>query len=141
MTQAAKRSRTPSARVLLLALLLALGSLLGLPVRAAADGPTTFSNTDSIAIPATGSANQIGLASPYPSNISVSGMTGAVTKMTVTFHGLTHGALGDVDAMVVAPNGDVYASRREQGDVLLLRDTDGDGRADQRGGEHQSGAQ
>lgn len=33
--------------------------------------------------------------------------------------------------LVVAPNGNVYASRREQGDVLLLRDTDGDGRADQ----------
>lgn len=34
--------------------------------------------------------------------------------------------------LAVAPNGDVYASRREQGDVLLLRDTDGDGRADLR---------
>lgn len=32
--------------------------------------------------------------------------------------------------LVVAPNGDVYASRREQGDVMLLRDTNGDGRAD-----------
>lgn len=120
MTQAAKRSRTPSARVLLLALLLALGSLLGLPVRAAADGPTTFSNTDSIAIPATGSANQIGPASPYPSNISVSGMTGAVTKVTVTFHGLTHGALGDVDAMVVAPNGENLVVLSDVGDPNQL---------------------
>lgn len=32
--------------------------------------------------------------------------------------------------LAVAPNGDVYASRRDQGDVLLLRDKDGDGRAD-----------
>lgn len=32
--------------------------------------------------------------------------------------------------LVVAPNGDVYLSRRDQGDVLLLRDTNGDGRAD-----------
>ncbi|TWI69083.1 Raf kinase inhibitor-like YbhB/YbcL family protein [Pseudoduganella lurida] len=32
--------------------------------------------------------------------------------------------------LAVAPNGDVYASRRDQGDVLLLRDTNGDGRAD-----------
>ncbi|RYE42226.1 MAG: sorbosone dehydrogenase family protein [Hyphomicrobiales bacterium] len=38
--------------------------------------------------------------------------------------------LQNVRWMVVAPNGDVYASRREQGDVLLLRDTDGDGKAD-----------
>ena len=32
--------------------------------------------------------------------------------------------------LAVAPNGDVYVSRRDQGDVLLLRDTDRDGRAD-----------
>jgi len=32
--------------------------------------------------------------------------------------------------IAVAPNGDVYLSRRDQGDVLLLRDADGDGRAD-----------
>jgi glucose/arabinose dehydrogenase len=39
--------------------------------------------------------------------------------------------LNNVRWLAVAPNGDVYASRREQGDVLWLRDTDGDGRADQ----------
>jgi Raf kinase inhibitor-like YbhB/YbcL family protein len=32
--------------------------------------------------------------------------------------------------LAVAPNGDVYVSRRDQGDVLLLRDANGDGRAD-----------
>ncbi|KGF78340.1 PEBP family protein [Massilia sp. JS1662] len=32
--------------------------------------------------------------------------------------------------IAVAPNGNVYVSRRDQGDVLLLRDADGDGRAD-----------
>jgi Raf kinase inhibitor-like YbhB/YbcL family protein len=32
--------------------------------------------------------------------------------------------------LAVAPDGSVYVSRREQGDVLLLRDRDGDGRAD-----------
>jgi Raf kinase inhibitor-like YbhB/YbcL family protein len=32
--------------------------------------------------------------------------------------------------LAVAPNGDVYLSRRDQGDVLLLRDTNGDGKAD-----------
>ncbi|MFC7208456.1 PQQ-dependent sugar dehydrogenase [Comamonas endophytica] len=39
--------------------------------------------------------------------------------------------LKNVRWLVVAPNGDVYASRREQGDVLLLRDTNGDGKADE----------
>ncbi|AVR96879.1 YbhB/YbcL family Raf kinase inhibitor-like protein [Pseudoduganella armeniaca] len=32
--------------------------------------------------------------------------------------------------IAVAPNGDIYVSRRDQGDVLLLRDRDGDGKAD-----------
>jgi Raf kinase inhibitor-like YbhB/YbcL family protein len=32
--------------------------------------------------------------------------------------------------MAVAPDGTVYLSRRDQGDVLMLRDTDGDGMAD-----------
>jgi glucose/arabinose dehydrogenase len=38
--------------------------------------------------------------------------------------------LGNVRWMQVAANGDVYASLRSQGEVLLLRDTDGDGVAD-----------
>ncbi|NKI92478.1 YbhB/YbcL family Raf kinase inhibitor-like protein [Rhizobacter sp. SG703] len=32
--------------------------------------------------------------------------------------------------VVVAPDGTVYLSRRDQGDVLMLKDADGDGRAD-----------
>lgn len=75
------------------------------PSLAHADGPTTFSNTTSIEIPPAGSANQTGPATPYPSNITVSGLAGLVTKVQVVFHGLTHGALNDVDALVVAPTG------------------------------------
>ncbi len=32
--------------------------------------------------------------------------------------------------VAVAPNGDIYVSRRDQGDVILLRDANGDGKAD-----------
>ena len=32
--------------------------------------------------------------------------------------------------LAVAPNGDIYLSRRDQGDVVLLRDANGDGKAD-----------
>src|SRR5690349_19947267 len=41
-------------------------------------------------------------------------------------------ATGLKNARIIAvqPNGDVYVSRRDQGDVLLLKDADGDGRAD-----------
>jgi Raf kinase inhibitor-like YbhB/YbcL family protein len=38
--------------------------------------------------------------------------------------------LKNVRIIAVAPNGNVYVSRRDQGDVLLLRDANGDGRAD-----------
>ena len=33
-------------------------------------------------------------------------MTGAVTKVTVTFNNLTHSIVNDIDAMVVAPDGE-----------------------------------
>ncbi|HEU4546069.1 MAG TPA: hypothetical protein VFR88_07240, partial [Microlunatus sp.] len=45
-----RRSLVP----LLLSLVLSLGMVVGMPVRAAADGPTTFSNPNSIAIPGIG---------------------------------------------------------------------------------------
>jgi Raf kinase inhibitor-like YbhB/YbcL family protein len=38
--------------------------------------------------------------------------------------------LGNARVLAVAPGGDVYVSRRDQGDVLLLKDADGDGVAD-----------
>ena len=38
--------------------------------------------------------------------------------------------LKNARVLAVAPSGDVYVSRRDQGDVLLLKDSDGDGKAD-----------
>ncbi|SHM53635.1 sorbosone dehydrogenase family protein [Rhizobacter sp. OV335] len=38
--------------------------------------------------------------------------------------------LKNARVLVVAPDGTVYLSRRDQGDVLMLKDADGDGRAD-----------
>ncbi|HEX5659601.1 MAG TPA: hypothetical protein VFX59_20535, partial [Polyangiales bacterium] len=38
--------------------------------------------------------------------------------------------LKNARVLAVAPDGTVYLSRRDQGDVLMLRDADGDGRAD-----------
>jgi Raf kinase inhibitor-like YbhB/YbcL family protein len=38
--------------------------------------------------------------------------------------------LGNVRILAVAEDGTVYATRREEGDVIMLRDADGDGRAD-----------
>jgi subtilisin-like proprotein convertase family protein len=74
-------------------------------------GATTqsFSNATSITIPATGTGSSSGApASPYPSNIAVSGVSGTVTKVTVTLKGLTHTFPGDVDALLVSPSGQTF---------------------------------
>jgi subtilisin-like proprotein convertase family protein len=59
----------------------------------------TFSNTDGITIPDSGTAI------PYPSNINVSGLDGVITKVTVTLDGFSHTYPEDVDVMLVAPDG------------------------------------
>ncbi|HEY7814556.1 MAG TPA: hypothetical protein VIC62_15035 [Nakamurella sp.] len=86
-----------------------------------ADGPTTFSNTAAIAIPATGSADQTGPASPYPSAVTVAGMNGLVAAVSVTMTGVTHAALNDIDAMLVAPNGNNLTVLSDVGDTGSLR--------------------
>src|SRR5688572_11114513 len=45
-------------------------------------------------------------ATPYPSRISVSGIIGALQKVTVTLSGVTHGYPDDLDIVLVAPNGE-----------------------------------
>jgi subtilisin-like proprotein convertase family protein len=62
-------------------------------------GTFTFSNTAPITIPSSGPA------SPYPSTINVSGLTGVVTKVTVTLNGFTHDYPDDVDVLLVGPGG------------------------------------
>ena len=46
-----------------------------------------------------------GVATPYPSTITVSGLTGVVTKATVTINGLTHAFPHDVNVLLVSPTG------------------------------------
>ncbi|CCH78798.1 exported hypothetical protein [Nostocoides japonicum T1-X7] len=99
---------------------LVVGWLVAVTPAASADGPTTFSNSTSIAIPATGSTDQMGPASPYPSTIAVSGLSGSVTKVTVTFGGLTHSTVNDIDAMVVAPSGENLIVMSDVGDPSTL---------------------
>lgn len=65
---------------------------------------TTFSNTAVITIPATGTGAFTGApANPYPSNISVSGITGTVSKVRVKLNGLNHTFPSDVDMLLVGP--------------------------------------
>ncbi|MDT7603694.1 MAG: hypothetical protein QOF61_1691 [Acidobacteriota bacterium] len=61
-----------------------------------------FSNPAAITI------NDATAATPYPSNITVSGLAGNITKVTLTLTGLSHTFVEDVDMMVVAPNGNKF---------------------------------
>ncbi|WP_345802251.1 Ig-like domain repeat protein [Microbacterium sp. AZCO] len=102
---AAPRSPRRGIAASIAVLLAVFGGALAAPSLAQADGPSTFSNPATIDVPLLNSPNQTGAANPYPSSITVSGMAGAVTKVQVVLNGVTHGALNDIDALVVAPTG------------------------------------
>jgi subtilisin-like proprotein convertase family protein len=87
--------------VALLVVLLAAPLYAAAPSTAAAQ---TFSNTAPIQIPAPGAPS--GSASPYPSSVSVSGVTGPVTDVAVTLHGFGHTRPQDVGLLLVSPSGD-----------------------------------
>ncbi|MBI3880990.1 MAG: DUF11 domain-containing protein [Verrucomicrobia bacterium] len=59
----------------------------------------SFTNSGGIVIPA------VGPALPYPATINVSGLSGVVSKLTVTLNGFSHAFPADVDVLVVGPAG------------------------------------
>jgi hypothetical protein len=72
---------------------------LGAPVGGA---PVSFTNSTTITIPATGTGP--GASTPYPSNITVSGLSGQkIVKLT--FNGYHHEFEDDVDVLLVGPSG------------------------------------
>lgn len=73
----------------------------------------TFSNNASIAVPGSGTS---GPASPYPSNIIVSGVTDPITDVNVTLKGINHSLSDDLDILLVSPLGEK---------VLLMSDAGG----------------
>lgn len=60
---------------------------------------TNFTNSSAITI-----ADNT-TASPYPSNITVSGVSGTIARVTLTLNNLSHPQNGDLDMLLVAPNG------------------------------------
>lgn len=84
----------------------------------------TFSNPTPIAIPLPG-----GPASPYPSDLVVSGVLDPVTTATVTLYGFEHTWPADVDVLLVGPEGeslvlmsDVGAGASVSGITLVFSD-------------------
>lgn len=73
------------------------------------NAPTTttmFSNPASIAVPGSGSGASTGApANPYPSNITVSGVSGTVVGVKVNLTGVSHTFISDMDVLLVGPSG------------------------------------
>src|SRR5262245_47949308 len=84
------------------------------PAPAGAD-VVTGSNTAAIAVPAAGTSQ--GVASPYPSPITISGMTGTVSDVNVTLTNFSHTIASDVDILLVGPAGQ---------NIVLMSDVKGD---------------
>jgi subtilisin-like proprotein convertase family protein len=75
-------------------------------------GAATFSNPAAITIPAGPAA-----ATPYPSPIAVSGLSGTVTAVTVTLNGVSHTFPDDIGVLLVGPAGQ---------SVMLMHDVGAD---------------
>ena len=78
-------------------------------------GATTFSNSDGITINDSPSTVPTA-ATPYPSDITVSGLTGPITDVNVSINGLTHSFTADIDVLLVGPAGQK---------IFLMSDTGG----------------
>ncbi len=83
---------------------------------------TVYSNTTSLAINSAPSSTPPFIATVYPSNIDVSGMTGNITRVAVTLNGLTHTRLNEVDLLLVSPTGAKYVFLADAGGFVTLDD-------------------
>ena len=88
-------------KALLIACSTALAALLLSAAPAFAD-TQSLSNPAPIAIPGSGTS---GPGSPYPSPVSVSGMTGPITDVKVILHRVGHAYPKDMQVVLVSPNG------------------------------------
>lgn len=70
-----------------------------IPLGVETGGTTVHQNATSIVVPLAG------IGTPYPSAITVSGVTGTVTKVTVTLPDVSHTSPDDLDLLLVGPLG------------------------------------
>jgi len=75
-----------------------------------------FTNAATITINDAPVLNAIGLASPYPSSITVSGTSGTISDLNVTLHGFSHTFSRDVDVLLTGPGGQKYLLVADAGD-------------------------
>jgi uncharacterized repeat protein (TIGR01451 family) len=74
----------------------------------------TFANSSSLTIP------DFGPASLYPSTISVSGLSGNITRLTAKLTGLSHTYPSDVQVLLVGPSGQTVVLMSATGDGMSI---------------------
>lgn len=75
----------------------------------------SFANTNPITVNDALPNSTPSRANPYPSSVSVSGLSGTITHVTVTLSGLNHTFPDDIDVLLVGPGGN----------IILMSDTGG----------------
>lgn len=101
----------PVARRCVRTALLVLAAAAPALVGGSADAATApFENSEAIIVP------HVGKADLYPSAITVAGMPGTISRMTVRLSGVRHDHLNDFDVLLVGPSGQA---------VVLLSDAGG----------------
>jgi hypothetical protein len=73
-----------------------------------------FSNPAAITI------NTSGAATPYPSAINVSGLTGTITSVSLTINGFSHTFVSDVGMVLVGPTGAAFDFQDGPGDLASM---------------------
>ena len=91
---------------------------LALALAAIASAATSFSATAADHVYSNASPISINgdPGTPYPSTITVAGLSGGMTRVQVTLHGFSHSYARDVDVLLVAPSGEK---------IMLMSDTGG----------------
>lgn len=77
--------------------------------------PSTFENNEGLVV------NHYGAATPFPSTIEVSGLSGMISTVTATLTGLSHSFPDDLQILLVGPNGQ---------NVMLLQNAGGTARVE-----------
>lgn len=83
-----------------------LGSVtFNFPLGSSIVNTATFTNNAFISIPAGAPGITSGQASPYPSQINVTGLSGKISKVTVALNNLSHTFPDDMDLLLISPSG------------------------------------
>src|SRR4051794_24422317 len=85
-----------------------------LTVAGLAFGQTTFSNNNGITTSASAGSN------PYPSTISVSGLSGTISNVNVRLKGFTHNSADGLDLLLVGPTGQKFIFMSDAGRALAV---------------------